>query len=158
MGGAGALAAPGFRIREVRDRMTSNHHQSAWASEGHRPFASQSPVDSGALPLIRSYATVVGLIITSIAKALIREAVRCAFSRCSFRRRPSIWNPSSSSPWRLHVGPSYLEWVACLVVFVFVGVLLAWMYDDQGARFRTFGCLAKGIVEEIVRDSCQSEK
>ena len=28
--------------------------------------------------------------------------------------------------------------------------LLTWMYD-QGARFRTFGCMAKGIVEEIVQ-------
>ena len=29
--------------------------------------------------------------------------------------------------------------------------LLTWMYE-QGARFRTFGCMAKGIVEEIVQE------
>jgi len=29
--------------------------------------------------------------------------------------------------------------------------LLSWMYE-QGARLRTFGCLAKGIVEEIVQE------
>lgn len=29
---------------------------------------------------------------------------------------------------------------------------LAWMYK-QGARFKTSGCLGKGIVEEIVRDA-----
>jgi len=29
--------------------------------------------------------------------------------------------------------------------------LLGWMYE-QGARLRTFGCLAKGIVEEIVQE------
>jgi len=29
--------------------------------------------------------------------------------------------------------------------------LLSWMYG-QGARLRTFGCLAKGIVEEIVQE------
>jgi len=29
--------------------------------------------------------------------------------------------------------------------------LLSWMYE-QGARWRTFGCLAKGIVEEIVQE------
>jgi len=29
--------------------------------------------------------------------------------------------------------------------------LLGWMYE-QGARLRTFGCLAKGIVEEIVEE------
>ncbi|HLY63009.1 MAG TPA: hypothetical protein VKV95_19860 [Terriglobia bacterium] len=28
---------------------------------------------------------------------------------------------------------------------------LAWMYK-QGARFKTAGCLGKGIVEEIMRD------
>jgi hypothetical protein len=29
--------------------------------------------------------------------------------------------------------------------------LLSWMYE-QGARWRTFGCLAKGIVEEIAQE------
>jgi anti-anti-sigma regulatory factor len=29
--------------------------------------------------------------------------------------------------------------------------LLSWMYE-QGARLRTFGCMAKGIVEEIVQE------
>jgi len=29
--------------------------------------------------------------------------------------------------------------------------LLSWMYE-QGARLRTFGCLAKGIVEEIMHE------
>jgi hypothetical protein len=29
--------------------------------------------------------------------------------------------------------------------------LLTWMYE-QGVRFRTFGCMAKGIIEEIVRE------
>ena len=29
--------------------------------------------------------------------------------------------------------------------------LLSWLYE-QGARMQTFGCMAKGIVEEIVRE------
>jgi len=29
--------------------------------------------------------------------------------------------------------------------------LLSWMYE-QGARFWTFGCMAKGVVEEIVQE------
>jgi hypothetical protein len=33
--------------------------------------------------------------------------------------------------------------------------LLGWMYE-QGARLRTFGCLAKGIVEEIVQEHSQA--
>ncbi len=33
--------------------------------------------------------------------------------------------------------------------------LLASMHE-QGARFRTFGCMAKGIVEEIVREHSRS--
>jgi hypothetical protein len=34
--------------------------------------------------------------------------------------------------------------------------LLSWMYE-QGARLRTFGCMAKGIVEEIVQQHSRSE-
>jgi hypothetical protein len=33
--------------------------------------------------------------------------------------------------------------------------LLSWMYE-QGARLRTFGCMAKGIVEEIVQEHSRS--
>jgi hypothetical protein len=33
--------------------------------------------------------------------------------------------------------------------------LLSWMYG-QGARLRTFGCMAKGIVEEIVQEHSRS--
>jgi hypothetical protein len=33
--------------------------------------------------------------------------------------------------------------------------LLSWMYE-QGARLRTFGCMAKGIVEEIVKEHSRS--
>jgi anti-anti-sigma regulatory factor len=32
---------------------------------------------------------------------------------------------------------------------------LAWMYS-QGARFKTSGCLGKGIVEEIVREAARA--
>jgi len=32
---------------------------------------------------------------------------------------------------------------------------LAWMYK-QGARFKTSGCLGKGIVEEIMRDAARA--
>jgi len=31
------------------------------------------------------------------------------------------------------------------------------MYD-QGARLRTFGCMAKGIVDEIVREHIRSKQ
>jgi len=33
--------------------------------------------------------------------------------------------------------------------------LLSWMYE-QGARLRTFGCMAKGIVDEIVQEHSRS--
>jgi len=33
--------------------------------------------------------------------------------------------------------------------------LLSWMYG-QGARLRTYGCMAKGIVEEIVQEHSRS--
>ena len=33
--------------------------------------------------------------------------------------------------------------------------LLSWMYE-QGARLRTFGCMARGIVEDIVQEHSQA--
>lgn len=57
-----------------------------------------------------------------------------------------------------HDSPNKLVMVdLCEVTFVDAEgrKLLTWMYEE-GARFRTLGCMAKGIVEEIVRECSRS--